>query len=65
MAEEYVLNESYAYPEIVSPSEMTPLVAGSSIYGSSDFSRNRTTTASVMSWEQVGSVDDECDIEVR
>ena len=61
MAEEYVINESYdAYPEIVSPSEMTPLVSGSGN------SRNRfTSTASVSSWEKVGSGDDECDNEAR
>ena len=60
MAEEYVINESYSYPQIVSPSEMTPLVSGSGD------SRNRiTSSASVSSWEKVGSGDDECDNEVR
>ena len=59
MSEEYVRTEQYAHPQVVSPSEMTPLVSGSS-----DF-RNRVKTASVSSWEKVGSGDDEFDNEVR
>ena len=62
MAEQYVFNDSYSYNPIVSPSEMTPLVSGSGEYRDRLISES---TASVLSWEKVGSGDDECDNEVR
>ena len=62
MAEQYVFNESYSYNPLVSPSELTPLVAGSGEYRDRFSSESN---ASVLSWEKVESGDDECDNEVR
>lgn len=57
MAEEYINNESYAYSQTASPSEMTPLVS------SGEFRKRIASVQSVLGWEKVGS-DDDIDQEV-
>ena len=59
MAEKYVINESYAYSQTASPSEMTPLVSSSGNF------RNRlASVATQLDWEKIGS-DDDIDHEVN
>lgn len=58
MAEEYVINESYAYSQTASPSEMTPLVSSGG-----DFRNRIASVATQAGWEKIGS-DDDIDLEV-
>ena len=58
MAEEYVMNETYGYSQIASPSEMTPLVSSGG-----DFRNRIMSVATQAGWEKIGS-DDDIDLEV-